>query len=190
MSPKKLMGLTVFFLLFFLVLILIDTVLLKEEEIVNSNLVSAEERIEYTSNLLPAEQKIEFNSSLVPAEEQIVFLTNLVPEEERILKVRKTTKKRKEEKTEYLGTYTLTAYCPCTECSGRWGYQTASGKRATEGRTVACNSIPLGTKILIEGFGIFMVEDTGGMGPTIIDIFFEDHTNDFLYKNVNIYKIP
>ena len=59
----------------------------------------------------------------------------------------------------YLGKYTLTAYCPCRSCSGGHGSNTASGKKAKQGRTIAVDTrkIKLGTKIHINGhtFDIF-----------------------------------
>lgn len=74
-----------------------------------------------------------------------------------------------------LGTYSLTAYCPCASCCGSATGITASGTRATAGRTVACNSLPFGTKISING-NIYTVEDRGGMGGNVIDIFFNSHS--------------
>lgn len=64
----------------------------------------------------------------------------------------------------YLGTYTLTAY--------EWtGNPCANGCYPTEGYTVASNSIPLGTRLYIEGIGERVVEDTGGMSGNVIDIY-------------------
>lgn len=76
----------------------------------------------------------------------------------------------------YLGGYSLTAYCPCSICCGQWaGGPTKSGNMPCAGHTVACNSLPLGTVIYIEGYGTYVVEDTGGMGHSVIDIFFNTH---------------
>ena len=46
---------------------------------------------------------------------------------------------------EYLGQFKLTAYCPCTACSGPWGSQTKSQTTAQEGYTIAVDPdiIPL-----------------------------------------------
>lgn len=75
-----------------------------------------------------------------------------------------------------LGTYTLTAYCSCTKCCGKWsGGPTASGTTPTQGRTVACNSLSFGTKISING-NIYTVEDTGNMSDNVIDIYFNSHS--------------
>lgn len=67
----------------------------------------------------------------------------------------------------YIGTYGLTAY--------EWtGNPCANGNMPTVGYTVACNSIPLGTRLYIEGYGYYVVEDRGGMGGGIIDIYLGD----------------
>ena len=68
----------------------------------------------------------------------------------------------------YYGGFELTAY----EWSGN---PCANGAFPTEGHTVACNSLPLGTKIYIEGLGEYVVEDTGGMGGGVIDIYMGDY---------------
>ena len=76
----------------------------------------------------------------------------------------------------YIGCFELTAYCACEYCCGEGAMGiTASGTVPYQGRTVACNSIPLGTEIYIDGFGYYTVEDRGGMGDDVIDIFFYDH---------------
>lgn len=78
-----------------------------------------------------------------------------------------------------IGTFKLTWYCPCRECSGSYGHETSSGAYATEGRTIAVDTkvIPYGTRVYIEGYGEFVAEDTGGkwVQGNHIDIFLEDH---------------
>lgn len=74
----------------------------------------------------------------------------------------------------YLGTYSITAYCPCEYCCGKTDGITASGTQATAGRTVGCNSLPFGTVISINGQQ-YVVEDRGGMSSNVIDIFFNTH---------------
>jgi 3D (Asp-Asp-Asp) domain-containing protein len=75
----------------------------------------------------------------------------------------------------YLGDWTITYYCACEICCGEWasGY-TASGTLATEGITVACGSLPMGTQIYIDGIGYRTVEDTGVNGEWI-DVFVNSH---------------
>ena len=90
----------------------------------------------------------------------------------------------------YIGTYACTAYCSCSACCGEYssGY-TASGTWATQGRTIACNTLPMGTEVVIDG-NTYIVEDTGWSpyGEAWIDIFFDDHqtASDFglQYKDV------
>ena len=92
----------------------------------------------------------------------------------------------------YSGCYTLTAYCPCSICCGQWaGGPTASGVMPSAGRTVACNNLPLGTKIYIEGYGTYTVEDTGGMGSGVIDVFFATHSEAqaFGTGSANVYIV-
>ena len=75
-----------------------------------------------------------------------------------------------------LGEYKLTWYCNCRRCCGRWaGGPCANGKMPAEGRTVACGSLPLGTRILIAGQGEYVVEDRGVTGKHI-DIFMASHS--------------
>jgi len=77
-----------------------------------------------------------------------------------------------------LGKFKITWYCPCRRCSGKWGYQTSSGARCTEGRTVAVDKrvIKEGTHLLINGHE-YIAEDTGGgVRGNHIDIFNESHS--------------
>jgi 3D (Asp-Asp-Asp) domain-containing protein len=57
--------------------------------------------------------------------------------------------------------YTVTAYCACKKCCGRWsGGPTASGKMPVVGVTCAGpRSIPFGTRVRIEGVGVRVVQD-------------------------------
>ena len=91
----------------------------------------------------------------------------------------------------YLGTWTISFYCPCEICCGNYasGY-TASGTLATEGVTVACGSLPIGTQVYIEGFGYRIVEDTGVYGDWI-DIFVYDHQTalDLGLQNREVYIV-
>ena len=75
-----------------------------------------------------------------------------------------------------LGTWTCTAYCSCVDCTTDGNGYTASATFATEGRTIACNSLPMGTQVMIDG-NIYTVEDTGWSpyGDAWIDIYFDSH---------------
>ena len=80
------------------------------------------------------------------------------------------------ETLEYLGEWTITGYCAGSCCCGEYasGY-TASGTLATAGRTIACNSLPFGTKLMIDGV-VYTVEDTGySPYEPWADIFFDTH---------------
>lgn len=55
------------------------------------------------------------------------------------------------------------------------GNVTASGVYPVAGRTVASNDFPLGTRLRING-NIYIVEDTGGMGSGVIDIFMDSYS--------------
>ncbi len=73
----------------------------------------------------------------------------------------------------YLGRFRLTGYCPCVQCCGKSDGITASGTKATAGRTVAMGGVPLGTKLLINGV-VYTVEDRG-TSYSHVDIFFNTH---------------
>lgn len=58
----------------------------------------------------------------------------------------------------------LTFYAPT-------GCLTASGTVPQAGRTIACNFLPFGTRVVINGHE-YIVEDTGGaLGNSVIDVF-------------------
>lgn len=75
-----------------------------------------------------------------------------------------------------LGTYQLTAYCPCEKCCGKSDGITASGVKATAGRTVAVDSsIPFGAKLIINGHEYVAEDCGGGIKGKRIDIYFDSH---------------
>ena len=90
-----------------------------------------------------------------------------------------------------IGDYKLTAYCSCEKCCGKWSQfnKTASGTTPQQGRTVACNSLEFGTKIVING-SVYTVEDTGNMGTNVIDIYFNSHEAalNFGVQYAEVYK--
>ena len=76
-----------------------------------------------------------------------------------------------------MGEFKLTAYCPCCDCSEGYNYNTYTGARAEEGRTIAVDPdiINFGSKVMIDGH-IYTAEDCGGaVSGDHIDIFMEDH---------------
>lgn len=77
----------------------------------------------------------------------------------------------------YTVMFETTAYCPCSACCGKSDGITASGSRATAGRTIAApSSYAFGTQIELDGC-VYTVEDRGGaIKNNRIDIFFNSHT--------------
>lgn len=67
-----------------------------------------------------------------------------------------------------------TAYTPSLEECGKTDGMTASGVVAQEGVTVACDNLPFGTRVEIDGH-IYTVQDRFGGGYTNrLDIFMTD----------------
>lgn len=84
----------------------------------------------------------------------------------------------------YLGTYELTAYA--------WtGNRCANGNYPTLNYTIASNSIPMGSRVYIEGYGEFVVEDTGGMSSNVIDVYMGDYSTciQFGRRTADVYII-
>lgn len=78
---------------------------------------------------------------------------------------------------EFIGTFTVTHYCPCEICCGKSDGVTYSGVVAEEGRTVAVDPdvIPLGSTVIIDGQE-YIAEDVGGViKNNKIDMFVADH---------------
>lgn len=89
----------------------------------------------------------------------------------------------------YLGRFKLTAYCPCAKCCGKSDGITASGTKATAGRTVAMGGLPLGTKIRINGV-VYTVEDRGTVYGHV-DIFKNSHSEALAFgvKYADVYLV-
>ena len=91
----------------------------------------------------------------------------------------------------YIGTYRITGYDVCYSCCGKVDGITASGTRATPGRTIAMKGYPYGTKVYIEGVGYRTVEDTGGFKRNTIDVLCNNHSECYAitgYKKVYLVK--
>ena len=77
-----------------------------------------------------------------------------------------------------LGVFSIYAYDPCEACSGPYGYSTATGVRAKEGRTIAVDPtvIPYGSIVIIDGHE-YVAEDCGSsIKGKKIDVFMESHS--------------
>lgn len=90
-----------------------------------------------------------------------------------------------------LGEYRLSFYCPCYTCNGNTHCITKSGTTLTQGRTIAVDAsvIPLGSKVFIEGYGVFIAEDTGSaIRGSRIDVCVGSHSQAYAlgidYANV------
>lgn len=84
---------------------------------------------------------------------------------------------------EYLGEFTITAYCPCEKCCGPWTDGiTASGTYAEPGViAVDPHVIKLGSTVLIDGQE-YRAEDTGGaIRGNRIDMFMTCHSDALDY---------
>ena len=76
----------------------------------------------------------------------------------------------------------ITAYCSCKICCGKIDGITASGYKAKKGYC-ACNWLPFGTKLYVEGLGEYIVMDRGAKSQfgsktnhiKHIDIWFKSH---------------
>ena len=95
-------------------------------------------------------------------------------------------------KGEYLGTFSSSAYCSCTSCSGGHA-RTYSGTIPKENHTVAADLAyyPIGTKLMVDGI-VYTVEDMGsGVVGNHLDFYFDTHAEALAYgmKDVEVYAV-
>ena len=78
----------------------------------------------------------------------------------------------------YMGVWRITAYAYT-------GYQCANGNYPTVGYTIACNSLPFGTRVYIDGIGFRTVEDRGPdyMGDAWCDLYLGDEAECWAFGN-------
>lgn len=85
-------------------------------------------------------------------------------------------------------TYTITAYCSCAKCCGKWAARQgkvirgASGEPLVNGSSIAMpDNVPFGTRVDIKGWGTYIVQDRTGSKVAnmydgkIIDIYCSTH---------------
>lgn len=76
---------------------------------------------------------------------------------------------------EYLGDWTISFYCPCSECCGGWaGGPTASGTMPQAWYTCATGGLDFGTVLYVDGIGYLEVQDRGTEYGWL-DVFVGDH---------------
>ena len=98
-------------------------------------------------------------------------------------------------KKRHVGNFKITHYCPCKTCNGSWNGITASGTKVTPYKTIAVDPkiVPLGSKVYIEGYGIFIAEDTGSaIKGNKIDLCVGSHSEAYargVLHNVPVYII-
>lgn len=87
----------------------------------------------------------------------------------------------------YVGNYKITGYDPwCSHCCGKANGITASGTQAKVGRTIAAKGFDFGTKLYIEGYGVYVVEDTGGFSYNTIDMAADSHEACYALTRSNV----
>lgn len=80
-----------------------------------------------------------------------------------------------------IGNFTITSYCPCIKCNGKYSVEaggsgkTKSGTMPEAGLTIASNILPLGTYVMFNNH-VYHVEDTGtGLPGNWIDLYVNTH---------------
>lgn len=138
-----------------------------------------------------ADKTKESDSSKVPDPDVITQGAKEETKEEVKEEPKEEAKEEKETNSSgtYLGRFKLTAYCACAKCCGKTDGITASGTKATQGRTVAMGGVPLGTKIRING-KTYVVEDRGTVYGHV-DVFFNSHSAalQFGKKYADVYLV-
>ena len=107
-------------------------------------------------------------------------------EAEEVIEPEEIAEESPEEELEYLGTFDMTAY--------EWtGNPCANGNYPEVGYTVACNSLPLGTTVYIEGVGYRVVEDRGAdwHGSNWMDLYLGDVDSCYEWgvRSVEVYIV-
>lgn len=135
-------------------------------------------------------------TSVVPAEPEVQVQPNEMPElstpEELLPEIPEepaVNTESTEPELKLLNEFTITYYCSCKKCCGKWANNrpvidgkevvyTASGVIAEAGVTVAVDpsKIDYGTELYIEGLGYRVAQDCGGsIKGNRIDVYMDNH---------------
>ena len=126
---------------------------------------------EYPSSILSDENQIEVVGKLIkivePYKKSDELLSIEAQKEEAIDIAQESSWKS-------LGIFTITAYGPYSD-GGKWGYQTSTGVMSEHLATCAVDpkTIPLGSKIMLNGWELLAVDTGSAVKGQIVDIFYD-----------------
>ena len=173
---KKMNKKTIFIILYIFVCILLSAIAIFSREYEHKHLKEEfEQQIKLKENLL--NQKIEeLEKKQKENEEKIKKSENITKKIGTTSTTRANSPRKQQSSNKWIWA-NASAYCPCKQCCGKTNGITASGAKAKAKHTIAASNIyKFGTKIEIEGYGIYTVEDRGGaISGNKIDIFFNTH---------------
>ena len=134
------------------------------------------------------------------APENVISILNIEPTHEGVYFVNKSSSEEVSNPNYVsLGTFKLTAYCPCSKCCGKWANDAsvkvgAIGVPLVQGTSIAVDPkvIPYRSSVYIDGHE-YKAHDCGGaIKGNRIDVYFEDHSVALQfgvqYKEVFIWK--
>lgn len=117
------------------------------------------------------------------APEEVISILNVEPTHEGVYFVNKNSGEEVDNPNYVsLGTFKLTAYCPCSKCCGKWANDAsvkvgAIGVPLVQGTSIAVDPkvIPYRSSVYIDGHE-YKAHDCGGsIKGNRIDVYFEDH---------------
>lgn len=159
---------------------------IREKPDVNSKIYSIATK---NSSIIEVDRKNGW--SIIKKDNKYLYINSLYLSENAEMPAKEShTEAAAPQQNKYLGNYKITAYCGCSKCCGKSDCITASGTKATQGRTVAApKTLPFGTKLNIGG-KIYTVEDRGGaIKGNRIDVYFNSHSEalKFGVKYLDVY---
>lgn len=132
--------------------------------------------------------------------ENVISILNIEPTHEGVYFVNKSSGEEVSNPNyQSLGTFKLTAYCPCSSCCGKWANDASVkvgsiGVPLVQGTSIAVDPkvIPYRSSVYIDGHE-YKAHDCGGaIKGNRIDVYFEDHSAALQfgvqYKEVFIWK--